>query len=108
MRPIPHGGNPADARRRYGLGEAPLLDFSTGLNPLGPPAGLVAAARSALEGAWQYPEPGVPRLTERLAELHGVDVDRVIVGAGSTELLGLIGQSLREVLALHAIERGNP
>ena len=35
-------------------------------------------------------------------------VDRVIVGAGTTELISLIGQSLREVLALHAYQRGDP
>jgi threonine-phosphate decarboxylase len=56
----------------------------------------------------EYAEPGCPRLAERLAELHGVPVNRVIVGAGVTELIGLIGQSLREVLALHAYERGDP
>jgi threonine-phosphate decarboxylase len=31
----------------------------------------------------------------------------VIVGAGTTEIIGLIGQSLREVLALHAKELGD-
>src|SRR4051794_34870953 len=108
MTPIPHGGNPASARRRYGLGNGPLLDFSTSLNPLGPPPAAIAAARSALDRVSEYPETGCPRLTERLAERHGGPVDRVIVGAGSIELIGLIGQSLREVLALHAYERGNP
>lgn len=108
MKAIPHGGDPGSVRRRYGLGERPLLDFSTGLNPMGPPAGLIAAARQALDRAAEYPEPGTPRLTERLAELHDVPTDRVIVGAGTTELIGLIGQSLREVLALHAIQHGNP
>jgi threonine-phosphate decarboxylase len=37
-----------------------------------------------------------------------VPIDRVIVGAGTTELISLIGQSLREVLALHARELGDP
>src|SRR4051812_21887649 len=108
MTPIPHGGNPAAARRRYGLGELPLLDFSASLNPLGPPPAVVAAARGAMDRVGEYPEPGAPRLTERLAEWHGAPADRVIVGAGTTELIGLVGQSLREVLALHAIERGDP
>jgi threonine-phosphate decarboxylase len=85
-----------------------LLDFSTSLNPLGPPPGVVEAAQRALGQLDRYPEPGAPRLTERLAERHGVPVDRVIVGAGTTELIGLIAQSLREVLALHALHRGNP
>lgn len=105
---IPHGGNPESVRRRYGLGDLPLLDFSASLNPLGPPPAAVEAAHRALDRVGRYPEPGCPRLTERLAEFHGVPVDRVIVGAGTTELIGLIGQSLREVLALHASQRGNP
>ncbi len=108
MRPIPHGGNPASARRQYGLGDLPLLDFSASLNPLGPPPSVIAAAREALERVSSYPEPGCPRLTERLAEFHNVPVDRVIVAAGATEVISLIAQSLREVLALHAYERGDP
>jgi threonine-phosphate decarboxylase len=108
MRPIPHGGDTAGVRRRLGLGSTPLLDFSTSLNPLGPPAGALDAARRALGSADRYPDLGAPRLTERLAEYHGVPADRVIVGAGTTELIGLIAQSLREVLALHALQRGDP
>ncbi len=106
--PIHHGGDPSSLRRRLGLGDAPLLDFSTNLNPLGPPPAAIEAARRALEAADRYPEPGSPRLVERIAELHGVPADRVIVGAGTTELLGLIGQSLREVLAYHAQALGDP
>ncbi len=108
MKTIPHGGNPAAVRRNLRLGNIPLLDFSASLNPLGPPQSAVEAARRALDRVDRYPEPGCARLTERLAELHGVPVDRVIVGAGTTELIGLIGQSLREVLALHALHRGDP
>ncbi|WP_422927044.1 pyridoxal phosphate-dependent aminotransferase [Singulisphaera sp. PoT] len=108
MRPIPHGGNPASVRRQYGLGDLPLLDFSASLNPLGPPPSVLEAARSAFDRVTAYPEPGSPRLAERLAEYHGVSLDRVIVTAGATEALSLISQSLREVLALHAYQRGDP
>jgi threonine-phosphate decarboxylase len=106
--PIHHGGDPAGVRVRLGLGDAPLLDFSASPNPLGPPPTVLEAARRAIDRAGEYPEPGCPRLIERLADLHGVPVDRVIVGAGTTELIGLIGQSLREVLAFHAQSLGDP
>jgi threonine-phosphate decarboxylase len=95
-------------RRRLGLGDRPLIDFSGCFNPLGPPPQAVEAAHRALDRIHQYPDPGSPRLTERLAEHHGVDVDRVIVGAGTTEIIGLLGQCLREVLELHARELGDP
>jgi threonine-phosphate decarboxylase len=108
-KPIEHGGDPEGARRRLRLGDRPLFDFSTGLNVFGPTPAVLAAARQAVdELAGRYPEPGCPHLTERLAERHGVPVNRIIVGAGTTELISLIGQSLREVLALHAQELGDP
>jgi len=69
---------------------------------------VIAAVHAALERVSAYPEPGTPRLANRLAEYHGVPLDRVIVTAGATELISLIAQSLREVLALHAYERGDP
>jgi threonine-phosphate decarboxylase len=103
-----NGGHLESIRRRLGLGDQRLIDFATGTNPLGPPSSAIAAARRAVDDVGRSVEPGVPRLTERIAAIHGVPVDRVIVGAGVTELVGLIGQSLREVLALHAHERGNP
>lgn len=106
--PIQHGGNPSAIRRRLGLGDAPLLDFSASLNPLGPPPKSLEAARSAIDRVDVYPEPGGPKLVERLAEFHQVPADRIVIGAGTTELIGLIGQSLREVLAFHAQALGDP
>jgi threonine-phosphate decarboxylase len=108
MTQIQHGGNTNAVRARLGLGDRPLLDFSGNINPLGPPPAALAAARAAIGGSGQYPETGCPRLVERLAEFHDVPADRVIVGAGTTELISLIAQSLREVLALHAKELGDP
>lgn len=106
--PIQHGGNQYGIRRRLGLGDRPLLDFSVSLNPLGPPPSAVAAARKAIDRSGEYPEPGCPRLTAKLAARHNVPDDCVIVGAGTSEIISLIAQSLREVLALHAREVGDP
>jgi threonine-phosphate decarboxylase len=105
--PIQHGGNQYGIRRRLGLGDRPLLDFSVSLNPLGPPPAALAAARRAIDRSGEYPEPGCPRLTAKIAAKHGVPDDRVIVGAGTSEIISLIAQSLREVLALHAREIGD-
>lgn len=103
-KPIQHGGNQSAIRARLKLGNRPLVDFSAPLNALGPPPGAVAAVREATESIDRYPEPGSPRLVRRLAEYHGVPADRIIVGAGTTELISLIGQVYRESLGRHAGE----
>ena len=95
--PIQHGGNPSAIRGRLGLGNRPLLDFSAPLNGLGPPRP-APSLRPAVDQSSTATRAGLPRLVARLAEYHGVPADRVIVGAGTTELIGLIGQSLRDGL----------
>jgi threonine-phosphate decarboxylase len=106
--PIQHGGNQSAIRARLKLGNRPLLDFSAPLNGLGPPRAAVEAVRAATETIDRYPEPGAPRLVARLAEYHRVPTDRIIVGAGTTELISLIGQVMREPLHRRARELGDP
>jgi threonine-phosphate decarboxylase len=106
--PIQHGGNQSAIRARLRLGNRPLLDFSAPLNGLGPPRGAVEAVRWATDSIGRYPEPGAPRLIERLAEFHNIPADRILVGAGTTELISLVGQCLREDLLWQARELGDP
>ena len=106
--PIQHGGNQTAIRARLRLGNRPLLDFSAPLNGLGPPAAAVASVRRATESIGRYPEPGAPRLVERLAEWHGVPADRIMVGAGTSELISLVGQCLREPMLKLARDLGDP
>ncbi len=102
------GPDPLSVRRRLRLPtDAPLADFSSRINPLGCPDGVRQAAIRACDQIEAYPEPGCPRLTARIAGFHGIDPRRVIVGAGVTELISLIGESLRDVLAFHAQALGD-
>lgn len=96
--PIQHGGNQSAIRARLRLGNRPLLDFSAPLNGLGPPMGAMAAVRRTIDSIGRYPEPGAPRLVERLAEFHGIPSDRILIGAGTTELICLVAQALRDDL----------
>lgn len=106
--PIHHGGNQSAIRARLRLGNRPLIDFSAPLNALGPPPAAVEAVRSVTESIDRYPEPGSPRLVQRLAEYHRIPTDRIVVGAGTTELINLIGGVLRESLVRRARELGDP
>src|SRR5258707_2737797 len=93
--PIQHGGNQTAIRARLRLGNRPLVDFSAPLNGLGPPAGAVSAVRRATESIGRYPEPGAPRLVERLASLHCVPAHRILRGGGTNDLISLLRQSPR-------------
>jgi threonine-phosphate decarboxylase len=105
--PIQHGGNQSAIRARLKLGNRSLLDFSAPLNGLGPPPRAVEAVRAATETIDRYPEPGAPRLVARLAEYHRVPTDRIMIGAGTTELISLIGQVMRDPLNRRARELGD-
>lgn len=72
-----HGGTDALPEPRY--------DFSSNANALGPCPPVLAAVRAA--DVSRYPDPLYTRLRERLAAWHGVAPDRMVVGAGASELI---------------------
>jgi threonine-phosphate decarboxylase len=85
-----HGGDVMAAAARWGLDPAGILDYSANINPFGPPAGVLEAARSALAGVARYPEPHARRLRAALAGRHGLPPEAVMVGNGAAELIHLL------------------
>lgn len=86
-----HGGTDSLPEPRY--------DFSSNANALGPCPAVLAAVRTA--DVSRYPDPLYVRLRERLAEWHGATPDRIVVGAGASELiLRLVRHFNRTVLQL--------
>ncbi|MEA3262711.1 MAG: histidinol-phosphate transaminase [Pseudomonadota bacterium] len=66
----------------------PLVKLSANENPLGcSPAAL--AARETAVHPWLYPDGDSTALREGVGKLHGIDPARIIMGAGSGELLYL-------------------
>jgi len=89
-RPV-HGGIKEAELRTLGLRLEDCLDFSASVSPLGPPAGVQEAIAAVDLGA--YPDPHCLGLTEAIAAHHkvdGVNVNNVIVGNGSTEIIHLL------------------
>jgi threonine-phosphate decarboxylase len=96
-----------DRRRRAGLegiktvaidlthgGVAPdgIIDFSTSINPLGPPQAALDEFHAAAGAICSYPPAYPERLTARLAAWLGVRSEEVIVGNGSTQLIHLFAR----------------
>ena len=72
-----HGGTDSRPDPRY--------DFSTNANPLGPCPSVLARVRNA--DVTRYPDPLYTRLREVLAAFHQISPDRIVVGAGASELI---------------------
>ncbi len=89
---IVHGALDHAELARLGLRAADLLDFSSNINPFGPPDS-VRAALAALDPA-PYPDRSCLQLREALALHHGVALNKVLAGNGSNELIHLLARAL--------------
>ncbi len=66
------------------------IRISSNENPLGPPAGAVAAIRESFEEAGRYPtnaQPNMRDLVAALARKHDCAPENIVLGAGSGEIL---------------------
>jgi threonine-phosphate decarboxylase len=89
-----HGAHAGLASRTLGVPEGDFLDFSQNVNPLGPPAGALAAAREVLvRGSGRYPDLDYPELREALAGYLGVSSDIVLPTNGGAEALFLAARA---------------
>ncbi len=78
----------AEIQEKYNLPQ--VIKMASNENPLGmPPLAREAVERHA-SGAFRYPQGGNPRLAKALANRHGVDEHRVVVGNGSDEIIDLL------------------
>jgi threonine-phosphate decarboxylase len=64
-----------------------VLDFSININPLGPPLGVPEVLRDQSRAIARYPDSECTDLTRRLASLHDLGPEQIVVGNGSTQLI---------------------
>jgi histidinol-phosphate aminotransferase len=74
----------------------PLVKLSANENPLGSSTAALNAL-AAPHVAADYPDPDARALREKIAQVHGLDPDRVVCGTGSGELLHCAVQALAGV-----------
>ena len=70
-------------------GQDTTLRLNHNANPLGIPPRARTAILEAMEEVPHYPGPQRETLIDRLAALHGVGRDQVVLGSGSTEVIRL-------------------
>jgi threonine-phosphate decarboxylase len=89
-----HGGNVHAAARDLRRSVGSILDFSASINPLGPSAKALRSLRLETQLIGHYPDPDCVSLRGAIARRCRVDVERIVVGNGSTELIDLLPRAL--------------
>jgi histidinol-phosphate aminotransferase len=80
-----------DAERESGVR---CIKMASNENPFGPSPLAVEAMQRAAGDANLYPDNEVTSLRQRLTKLHGVGTENILVTAGSTSFLTIIGRTL--------------
>jgi histidinol-phosphate aminotransferase len=73
--------------------EASLLRLNANESVYGPSPKAMAAMRAALESSHSYPDDGASALRERLAQLHAIKLEQILVANGLSALLGVIART---------------
>jgi histidinol-phosphate aminotransferase len=90
LRPYPPGKPIEEVERELGH---PAIKLASNENPLGPSPRAIEAIQQYLNRVHLYPDGNGYQLRWKLAEYHGLEMDQVILGAGSTDLIELVAKT---------------
>lgn len=94
IRPYSPGKPIDEVKRELGLSE--VYKLASNENPLGPPESAVEAMRLAAGKVSLYPDADAYELRYALSQFHGVNMNQIILGDGSNELLKLLSLAFLE------------
>jgi threonine-phosphate decarboxylase len=90
-----HGGDLWTAEEAFGRPKEQFLDFSSNMNPLGPPSVVELLMKRHWRDMVKYPDPAVRELRCKLAQKYDVPVESILVGNGAAELIDLTARVLK-------------
>ncbi len=97
LRPVPRPGvldiAPYVGGKSTALGGTKLHKLSSNETPLGASPRAIEAYRAVGEHLELYPDGASTALREAIGDVHGINPDRIICGAGSDEILNLIAHA---------------
>jgi len=95
-----HGGDIWRAAEESGRLSGELIDFSSNINPYGPPSGVDKVIVASLKGITHYPDPESRKLRGTLADYLGASSPNILVGNGSVDLIHFLANRFRPCRAL--------
>lgn len=84
-----HGGDLRSAKETYGRDEDTFIDFSSNMNPLGPPDVIQHKLLEYVNHIFRYPDPISRELRSSLAREYGVPEECILIGNGAAECIDL-------------------
>ncbi len=90
IRPYPPGKPIEEVERELGH---PAIKLASNENPLGPSPRALEAIRNYLDRVHLYPDGNGYYLRKALSEYHELEMNQVILGAGSTDLIELVAKT---------------
>lgn len=90
-----HGGDLWTAEEAFGRPKEQFLDFSSNMNPLGPPSVVKHILRDGWRDMVKYPDPAVRELRNKLSLKYDIGVESILVGNGAAELIDLTARVLK-------------
>lgn len=82
-----HGGDLDEISRIYNINKSDIINFSGNVNPLGLPESVKKAIADNTDICTNYPDVSYLELRNAIKEYTGANIDNIIVGNGSTELI---------------------
>jgi len=73
---------------------APVLKLNANESPYGPSPKAVAEMRVVLDGSHLYSDDDARALRQKLAEVHSVHAEQILIANGTTALLGVMARTL--------------
>ena len=95
-----HGSDLETIEKIYGIKKEDIVSFSANVNPLGISPKLKSTLAERIDAIMSYPDREYTNLRKRIAEYVRTDLENIIVGNGSTELISLFIQIKRPKKAL--------
>lgn len=87
-----HGSDLELIEKIYGIRKENIISFSANVNPLGISPKLKATLSDRIDAIMSYPDREYSSLRKKIAEYVHTDMENILVGNGSTELISLFIQ----------------
>ena len=95
-----HGGNLFEIATKIGCRPEDIVDFSSNMNPLGPPSDLVNYLKESFSRIMYLPDPEARPAIAAFSKYYDLSVNEVIAGNGTTQLIYDLPSALRTEKAL--------